>query len=122
MALIIVCIFNFVNLKYRLFASLFSSALSCVDLIFNLSSYECKYFFKAFWLMGPSIYGIHAEVVGIRLRWTLAGRGRGQLHVDVHTENYSQLSSFHAKKLAFSVHQNFVFERNKKWKFFINLN
>jgi len=31
------------------------------------------------------------------------------------------LSSFHAKKLVF-LYQNFVFGRNNKWTFFVNIN
>jgi|SRR6218665_2912613 len=43
---------------------------------------------------GPSIYDVHKEGKGVRLRWKPAdGVERGQRHVDVHTENYSPLTS-----------------------------
>jgi len=38
--------------------------------------------------MWPSIYDVHTEGKGVRLRWTHVDGGEGvQPHVDVHTEN-----------------------------------
>ena len=34
---------------------------------------------------GPYIYDVRTE--GVRLRWTHADVGGGQLHVDIHSEN-----------------------------------
>jgi len=33
------------------------------------------------------IHEVQTEGEGVRIRWTHADEGRGQLHVDVHTEN-----------------------------------
>ena len=39
-------------------------------------------------LKGPSIYDVHKEGEGVRLRWTHVDGVRGvKPHVDVHTEN-----------------------------------
>ena len=43
---------------------------------------------KSEWTMGPSIYDVHMEGEGVRLRWTHVDGGEGvKPHVDVHTEN-----------------------------------
>ena len=37
---------------------------------------------------GPSIYDVHTEGEGVRLKWTHVYRGKAvKPHVDVHTEN-----------------------------------
>ena len=72
---------------------------------------------------GPSMYDVHTEGEGVRLRWThVDGGGGGQApcghpHKKLKlesTDNIMYLS--HANKLAL-FYQNFVFGRNKKWTF-----
>src|SRR6218665_2071568 len=64
------------------------------------------------------------RVEGVRLRWT-GEEGQapcGRPHRKLKLESTDViLSSSHAKKLA-SFNQNFIFGRNKKWKFFGDIN
>src|SRR6218665_3101363 len=69
-------------------------------------------------LYGPSIYDVHTEGGGVRLRWTHVDGGGGPApcgrpHRKLKLEsNDVILFSSHAKKLA-SFYQNFVFEQKK---------
>jgi len=72
----------------------------------------------------PSIYDVHMEGEG---ESGSCGRGGqapwGRPHRKLKLEFTGViLSSSHAKKLASFFYQNFVFGRNKKWKFFGNIN
>src|SRR6218665_2864286 len=75
---------------------------------------------------GPSIYDLHTEGEGVRLRWTHVDGGGGQApggrpHRNLKLESTDVILSPHARKLA-SFYQNFVFGRNKTWTFFGDIN
>jgi len=57
---------------------------------------------------------------GGRLRTGEGSAPCGRLHRKL--EATDVILSSHAKKLAFVLDQNFVFGRNKKWTFFVNIN
>jgi len=50
---------------------------------------ECMHNYRVGY-KGPSIYDVHTEGEGVRLRWTQVDGGRVvKPHVDVHAENYN---------------------------------
>src|SRR6218665_2672468 len=78
-------------------------------------------------LKGPSIYDVHTEGEGVRLRWTHVGGGGGSSAMWTSTQKIKILSPLTSYCLLIVqrswrlFYQNFIFGQ-KKWKFFCDIN